>query len=448
MNIQEKLNAYLHTIQEKNSSINAFLEVWETEAKSSTEQARQGKLKDFILAIKDNICYKNHKVSAASKMLENYESPFSATVVEKILAEGGILLGRLNCDEFAMGSSNENSYYGIVRNPLDERFVPGGSSGGSAAAVAAGMCDVALGSDTGGSIRQPAAFCGVVGLKPSYGRVSRYGLIAFASSLDQIGPLGKNVADVAKVYEVIAGKDPKDPTTLDVPVTSYREIPEGKKYKLAVFKQMIENPGLDNEIKNNFLKLLEKLKKQGHDISYLDFPYFEYLVPVYYIISTAEASSNLARYDGIRYGFRAEGKNLEEIYTNTRSRGFGKEVQRRIMLGTFVLSAGYYDAYYAKAQKVRRLIKNHLDKVFTEYDFFLNPTTPTYPFEPGSIQDPVTMYLNDIYTVLANLTGIPAISLPLPSENQNLPWGLQISADNFKEAELLRFAWEIEQDNG
>ncbi len=442
--MQEKLTTYLSEIHKRNQTLNIFIEVWEEEAKARIQQARQGKLKDFIIGIKDNICYKNHKVSAASKMLENYESVFSATAVNKILDEGGIFLGRLNCDEFAMGSSNENSYYGAVKNPLQESLVPGGSSGGSAAAVAANMVDVALGSDTGGSIRQPAAFCGVVGLKPSYGRVSRYGLIAFASSLDQIGPIAKNVEQVAKVYEVIAGKDPKDPTTLDLPVTSYTEIPENKKYTIAVFRQMIENKGLDKEIKQNFLRTIDTLKAQGHVIEFIDFPYFDYLVPTYYVISTAEASSNLARYDGIRYGFRAEGKSLEELYVNTRSQGFGKEVKRRIMLGTFVLSAGYYDAFYGKAQKVRRLIKNFLDEVFARYDFFINPTTPTYPFAIGSIQDPVTMYLNDIYTVLANLTGIPAISLPVPSQNNALPWGLHISANNFEEAKLLRFAKDVE----
>lgn len=439
--MKQKVETYLNNIKEKNPEINAIIETWEEEA---LKQAENPKAK-FVVTLKDNIAYKNHKLTASSKILENFESIYSATVVERLQEAGAIFIGRTNCDEFAMGSSNENSYYGPVRNPLNTRLVAGGSSGGSAASVAADFCDVSLGSDTGGSIRQPAAFCGVVGFKPSYGRVSRYGLIAFASSLDQIGPIGKNVEDVAEIYEIIAGKDPKDSTSVNKPVVSYKEIPENQKYKIAVFQNMIDHKGLNEEIRQNFLDFVERLKSIGHQITFLEFPLFEYLVPTYYIISTAEASSNLARYDGIRYGFRAEGKTLEEIYVNTRSQGFGKEVKRRIILGTFVLSAGYYDAYYGKAQKVRRLIKNEIDKLFSQYDFLILPTTPTYPFELGSIQEPVEMYLNDVYTVLANLTGAPAIALPKPSNNNELPWSLQIIAHNFKDAELLRFAKDIEK---
>jgi len=440
---------FLENIESK-KHLNAFLEVFGNEASERAQvldrkEGKKGKLFGLVIALKDNICYEGHKVSAASKMLENFESIYSSTAVNRLLAEDAIIIGRLNCDEFAMGGSNENSAFGPVLNEIDNTRVSGGSSGGSAVAVQANLCHASLGSDTGGSIRQPAAFCGVVGLKPTYGRVSRHGLIAFASSFDQIGPLTHSVADARLILEVLNGQDEYDSTAIQNRVTSY-PIEKEKTYKIAYFKQAIESDGLNPEIKAAFLDLIEKLKSKGHRVQSIEFPLLEYVVPTYYVLTTAEASSNLSRYDGVHYGFRSpDAKNMEEVYKKSRTEGFGKEVKNRIMLGTFVLSAGYYDAYYSKAQKVRRLLQDEVSKIYTSSDFILSPTTPTPAFKIGEkTKDPVEMYLEDIYTVLANLVGNPAISLPMYTTSGNLPIGMQIMANNQEEAKLLSFASDLE----
>lgn len=443
---------YLSNIESK-KYLNAFLEVFEQEALERAKLLdekyksgdKKGKLFGLVIGVKDNICYKGHQVSAASKMLENFESLFSATAVERLLAEEAIIIGRLNCDEFAMGSSNENSAFGNVLNDIDNKRAPGGSSGGSAVAVQANLCHASLGSDTGGSIRQPAAFCGVVGLKPTYGRVSRYGLIAFASSFDQIGPFTHSVEDVATILNVIGGEDDFDATSLRSNLNVNLTPSSNKKYKIAYFKQALESEGLDSEIKTSIQDLIQKLKDNGHTVEAVEFPLLDYVVPTYYVLTTAEASSNLSRYDGVHYGYRSpNAKNMEEVYVKSRSEGFGKEVKNRIMLGTFVLSSGYYDAYYSKAQKVRRLLSDKMNELYHEYDFVLSPTTPTPAFKLGEkTSDPVTMYLEDIYTVLANLVGNPAISLPLYKNSADLPIGIQLMAQNEQEEQLLQFSMEV-----
>jgi aspartyl-tRNA(Asn)/glutamyl-tRNA(Gln) amidotransferase subunit A len=438
----------------KKKQLNAFLEVFEKSAKEQAEKVdlkiksgNAGKLAGVLIALKDNICYKGHQVSASSKILEGFESLYSSTVVERLLAEDAIIIGRTNCDEFAMGSSNENSAFGKVLNPLNEKCVPGGSSGGSAVAVAAGLCHVALGSDTGGSIRQPASFCGVVGFKPTYGRVSRWGLIAYASSFDQIGPITKTVKDAALVTEIIAGADEYDSTASRHEVPFYsKSISEKKKFKIAYLKDCIEANGLDPEVKSSVVKKLDALKAAGHTVEAVDFPYLDYLVPVYYVLTTAEASSNLARFDGVHYGYRSkDAKDLEGTYKKSRSEGFGKEVKRRIMLGTFVLSAGYYDAYYSKGQKVRRLLQQKTFEILKDFDFIVTPSTPGTAFEFGkNSADPIKMYLEDIFTVQANITGIPAISIPCGTHTNGLPIGMQIMGNYFKEVDLFTFANELE----
>jgi len=443
---------YLKNI-EQNKNLNAFVEVFTEEAiirakeiDSKIANGISGKLAGMVLGIKDNICYKNHKIGAASKMLEGFESLYSATVVERLLAEDAIIIGRLNCDEFAMGSANENSVYGSTKNPLNTNKVTGGSSGGAAAAVAANLCLATLGSDTGGSIRQPASFCGTIGLKPTYSRVSRYGLIAFASSFDQIGPITHSVEDTALILEVIAGKDDFDSTVSSKKTDEYSKLQvETNPKKIAVISECFEREGLDEEIKSVIKEQIETLKKNGHIVEEVSFPYLDYLVPTYYVISTAEASSNLARFDGVHYGFRSENpENLEQTYIKTRTEGFGKEVQRRIMLGTFVLSAGYHDAYYTKAQKMRRIIQDKTKEIFEQYDFILTPTTPHTAFDLGLKQkDPVVMYLEDIFTVLANLSGNPAISLPLAKHSNGMPFGTQLMAKPFHEKELLAFSHNL-----
>lgn len=438
----------------KQSHLNAFLEVFENSAIDSAKAIDEklskgialGKLGAVIIGIKDNICYKGHKVSASSKILEGFESLYSATVVERLLAEDAIIIGRLNCDEFAMGSSNENSAYGNVLNPLNEKCVPGGSSGGAAAAVAANLCHVTLGSDTGGSIRQPASFTGTVGIKPTYGRVSRYGLIAYSSSFDQIGPIAKNVPDIATVLEVICGVDPLDNTSSGQKVEPFSKgLDHEKTYKIAYLKECIHAEGLDPEVKLSVLNQIETLKKTGHHVQEVSFPYLEYLVPTYYVLTTAEASSNLARFSGIHYGHRSsQSGDLESTYKKSRSEGFGKEVKRRIMLGTFVLSAGYYDAYYNKGQKVRRVIQQKTKDIFKNYDFILTPSTPGTAFEFGkNSADPIKMYLEDIFTVQAPIAGIPAISVPCGTHSNGLPIGLQLMADYFEEEKLLNLASKI-----
>ncbi len=447
------VNNYAQKI--KNSQSNAFLEVFESSALEKAKEVdekiqngTQGKLAGMVIAIKDNICYANHKVSGASKILENFESIYNATVVKKLLVEDAIIIGRVNCDEFAMGGSNENSAYGIVKNPIQLDRVPGGSSGGSAAAVAEGLCIASLGSDTGGSIRQPASYCGLVGFKPTYGRVSRYGLLAYASSFDQIGPLTKNVEDTALILEVIAGPDEYDSTVSQKEVLNYAQMlneNSDKKYKIGYIKDCINNEGIDNEVKSFTESIIESLKEKGHTLEGIDFPLLEYMIPNYYILTTAEASSNLARYDGAHFGYRSEAaQDIETTYVKSRSEGFGTEVKRRIMLGTFVLSAGYFDAYYTKGLKVRRLIKEKTEELFKEYDFLLLPTAPTTAFKIGeNIDDPITMYLQDIFTVHANLAGIPAISLPLGTHSNGMPIGLQLMAAKHEDAALLTFSKNV-----
>jgi len=437
----------------KKKHLNAFLEVFEESALKLAEKTdarikagTAGRLAGTIVGIKDNICYKGHKVSASSRILEGFESLYSATVVERMLAEDAIIIGRLNCDEFAMGSSNENSAYGNVLNPLNEKCVPGGSSGGSAAAVAAGLCHFTLGSDTGGSIRQPASFTGNVGIKPTYGRVSRYGLIAYASSFDQIGPITKTVEDMAIVLEVISGKDAHDNTSSLHPVESYLKAIEGdKKYRIAYLKECLEADGLDKEVKQSVLNQVTALKTAGHEVEGISFPYLDYMVPTYYVLTTAEASSNLSRFSGIHYGHRStQATDLESTYKKSRSEGFGKEVKRRIMLGTFVLSAGYYDAYYSKGQKVRRIIHEKTKEIFKDYDFIITPSTPGTAFEFGkNSADPIKMYLEDIFTAQAPIAGIPAISVPCGVHSNGLPMGLQIMANYFEEGKLLNLAARI-----
>jgi len=367
---------------------------------------------------------------------------FPETYPEKLIDEDAIIIGKTNCDEFAMGSSNENSAFGFVRNPVNTQRVPGGSSGGSAAAVAAGLCDAALGTDTGGSIRQPAAFCGVIGLKPTYGRVSRYGLTAFASSFDSIGPFANNIYDAALILETISGKDEKDSTSSALTVPHYSsKLDQDNKLRIGIPKEYF-GEGLENDIRKAIEKVISKLKENGFEIVDISLPHTEYTIAAYYLLTTAEASSNLARYDGTRFGFRSdEFESLSTMYKNSRSQGFGSEVKRRIMLGTYVLSAGYYDAYYRKAQKVRRLIKNDFDETFKQVDVILTPTTPTTAFKIGEkSNDPLQMYLSDIYTTSTNLAGIPGISIPIGEDSNKLPIGLQILANQFEEEKLFQLA--------
>ena len=429
------------------SKTNSFIEVFKESATIKAKEIDEkisnntaGRLAGMIIGIKDNICYKNHSVSASSKILENFESIYNATVVEKLIKEDAIIIGRLNCDEFAMGSSNENTIYGSVLNPHDLSKVPGGSSGGSAAAIAEGLCLATLGSDTGGSIRQPASFCGVLGLKPTYGRVSRYGLIAYGSSFDQIGPFTKNVEDAALILEVISGCDQYDSTssTKEIPNYSNNLSLDGEKLKIAVPEQYINAKGLDVEIKSQIQKTIGKFEENGHKVEYVDFPFLKYLIPTYYILSTAEASSNLARYDGAHYGTRStKAEDIDSTYIKSRSEGFGLEVKRRIMLGNFILSAGYYDAYYTKALKSRRIIKAKTKDIFKNFDLILMPTTPSTAFELEGIKDPIEMYLQDIFTVHANLAGVPAVSIPIGLNSSKMPFGVQLMADSFEEEKLL-----------
>nr|MBP7346234.1 Asp-tRNA(Asn)/Glu-tRNA(Gln) amidotransferase subunit GatA [Sediminibacterium sp.] len=407
----------------ENAHLNAFLEVYETEALERAKQldaaaangALIGPLHGVVVGLKDVIAHKGHTLTASSKMLGNFESVYNATVTEKLLAAGAIIIGRQNCDEFAMGSSNENSAFGPVRNAADTNKVSGGSSGGSAVAVQAGLCMISLGSDTGGSVRQPADFCGVVGIKPSYGRISRYGLIAYASSFDQIGIFSTNVEDAALVLEVIAGADDYDSTVSQLPVEIYSSAitaPE-KKYKLAYFKEALYHPSLDPAIQAQILSFIQSMQAAGHTVEAIDFNLLEFVVPTYYVLTTAEASSNLSRYDGVRFGHRTsqEEIDLTEMYKASRSEGFGEEVKRRILLGTFVLSEGFFDAYFTKAQQVRQLLKQRTDAIFSEYDAILSPTVPSPAFNIGEkSDDPIEMFLADIYTVYPNLVGIPAIS--------------------------------------
>jgi aspartyl-tRNA(Asn)/glutamyl-tRNA(Gln) amidotransferase subunit A len=405
------------------------------------------------IAVKDNICTRGVRTTASSKILEQFVPPYDATVVTRLEQAGAIILGKTNCDEFAMGSSNENSAFGPVRNPWDLERTPGGSSGGSAAAVAAGITPVALGSDTGGSIRQPAALCGIVGLKPAYGRVSRYGLMAFASSLDQIGPFGRTVADAARVLEAIAGDDPCDATVLRQPAPALSSALTGdiRRARIGVPRRILEE-GIDPEVGGAFFAALEVLRGRGATLVDIELPRARYAIPVYYLVATAEASANLERYDGVRYGFRAPGTSdgdLRTMYCRTRDLGFGAEVKRRIVLGTYVLSAGYYDAYYLKAQQVRTLIRQDYDAAFEQVDAVAMPTSPVPAFKLGErVDDPLQMYLIDVFTVSANLTGLPAISVPCGFTSSRLPVGLQLTGPGFDEAAILRIADAYERETG
>jgi len=439
------------------SHLNAFIEVYADEAILKAKQLDEkrktgnpfGKLHGVVVGLKDVICYKDHKISASSNILKSFTSLYSATAVERLLEEEAIIIGNLNCDEFAMGSTNENSAYGKVLNALDETRVPGGSSGGPAVAVQADLCMVSLGSDTGGSVRQPADFCGIIGLKPTYGRISRYGLIAYASSFDQIGIFGKSIPDIALTLGVIAGADDYDSTASHNVVEEY--LPganDKKKYRFAYFDEALNHPSLDPEISSSIKNKISQLKENGHEVKAFEFELLDYIVPAYYVLTTAEASSNLSRYDGIKYGYRAPNTDLEltEFYKQTRSTGFGKEVKRRIMLGTFVLSAGYYDAYFTRAQKVRMLLFDKIQMIFSKFDFILLPTSPSTAFKAGEkMNDPIAMYLADIYTVMANLAGIPAISLPLFKHSNGMPFGLQVMANRFKELSLLQISNQLLQ---
>jgi aspartyl-tRNA(Asn)/glutamyl-tRNA(Gln) amidotransferase subunit A len=438
-------------IRREDPSIGAFLTLCEERAQAQAERidefAAEGKplppLAGVPVAIKDVMVTRDVRTTAGSKILENFVPPYDCTAVARLEAAGAVVLGKLNCDEFAMGSSTENSAYHPVHNPRDKSRVPGGSSGGSAAAVAAGMAVATLGSDTGGSIRQPASFCGVVGLKPTYGRVSRYGLIAFASSLDHIGPFAKRVKDTALVLRTIAGRDPMDSTSAEVPVPDYvAELEKPVKgLKVGVAKEYF-GEGLDAEVRAAVEAAIQKLASLGCEVVPVSLPHTEYAIPTYYIVATAEASSNLARYDGVRYGFRSpKARTLSDMYRLSRDGGFGIEVKRRIMLGTYALSAGYYDAYYLKAQKVRTLLTRDFDEAFRKVDVIAAPTAPTPAFKLGEkVDDPLAMYLADIYTVTANLAGIPGISVPCGENHEKLPIGLQLFGRHFDEAMLLRVA--------
>ncbi len=447
--VEKLVQGYLNNIT-LNAHLNAFNEVFEQEALASAikidariKQGNAGKLAGMVIAIKDNICYKGHKVNASSKILKDFTSVYSSTIVERLLAEDAVIIGRCNCDEFAMGASNENSFFGPVKNYADETRVAGGSSGGSAVAVQANMCHAALGTDTGGSVRQPASFCGLIGLKPTYGRISRHGIIAYASSFDQVGPITRSVEDAALLLEIMAGPDEYDSTLANVAVPAFSgEIKAPGIKKIAYLQEALSSPGVDGEVKSTLVNYIDKLRAEGHTVKPIAFELLDYLVPTYYILAMAEASSNLSRYDGVHYGYRSPAAtDLVSTYKRSRSEGFGKEVKRRIMLGTFVLSAGYYDAYFSKAQKVRRLIQEKTAAILEEYDFILIPTAPEPAFALGKQEkDPVVTYLSDIFTVQASLAGVPAISLPTGNNSKGLPLGLQLLTKNFNEQELLNFS--------
>lgn len=449
--MEQVVRQYLDNIKEA-KELNAYIEVFEDEVIEKANaldrkiQSKQdlGSLYGLVISIKDVICYKDHKVSAGSKMLENFESIYTATALQRLLDEDAIVIGRTNCDEFAMGSETDSSIYGPTVNGLGKNLTPGGSSGGTAVSVQRDTCLVALGSDTGGSVRQPAAFCGVHGFKPAYGKISRYGLIAYASSFDQIGIVSKDIASIESVYEVMRGHDPMDSTSVKI-----QDLPleETTKYSFAFIEDAVQHEGLSSLIRKATEECLQQLSNQGHSVSAIKFDLLEYLVPCYYVLTTAEASSNLSRYDGVRYGHRSpDASTLEELYQKTRTEAFGTEVKRRIMLGTFVLSAGYYEDYYEKAQKIRRIVAERIEDIFEKYDFLIMPTTPGPPWEIGKFDgDPVSIYLSDIFTVLANLSGIPAISLHIRDDENGLPIGLQIMSAKHQGAKLLEASKYVSQ---
>jgi aspartyl-tRNA(Asn)/glutamyl-tRNA(Gln) amidotransferase subunit A len=453
---REAVSDCLEQIQKLNLKLNAFLTVTEKEALKQAEvvdsmlakSERVGLLAGIPIAVKDNICIKGIRATCGSKILENFVPVYDATVVQKLKAADAVILGKTNLDEFAMGSSTEYSHFGATRNPINPEKIPGGSSGGSACAVASNMAVLALGSDTGGSVRQPAALCGIVGLKPTYGTVSRYGLVAFASSLDQISPFGKDVKDVALLFSVISGHDPHDSTSLNIEPKNYAESlgKSEKKFRVGVPKEAFQ-AGLERDVAEAFKSSLDTMRKLGWKVEEISLKHLDYSIAAYYIVATAEASSNLARYDGVKYGYRArEYKTLAEMYERTRGDGFGPEVKRRIMLGTYVLSAGYYEAYYGKGQKVRTLIKRDFDEAFKNFDVIVMPTSPTVAFGLGEkIEDPLAMYLSDIFTTVANLAGIPAMSIPMGKSKEGLPIGLQILAPALREDLIFEAAYGLEQ---
>ena len=455
----EAMEAVLTQIEKYEKEYHCFLYVDKEKAMEKARQMQEKIQKEKLdlplagvpVAIKDNICTKDMKTTCASKILEAFIPTFSATAVENLEKAGAVIIGKTNMDEFAMGSTTETSAYGVTKNPRNPEHVPGGSSGGSAAAVAAGECFFALGSDTGGSIRQPASYCGVVGLKPTYGTVSRYGLVAYGSSLDQIGPLTKDVTDCATVLEVLASHDTKDSTSMDRKETDFTSalIEDVKGMKIGIPKAYF-GEGLDSEVKEAVLKAAKVLESKGAVVEEFDLDYVSYAIPTYYTIAAAEASSNLERFDGIKYGLRtAEEEGLHLMYKKTRSKGFGAEVKRRIMLGSFVLSSGYYDAYYLKALRVKAMIKKAFDDAFSKYDLILGPVAPTTAPRLGeSLSDPLKMYLGDIYTISANLAGIPGISLPCGKDSSGLPIGLQLMANLYEEKKLIRAAYTFEKNGG
>lgn len=449
----EVCQSSLDRINASDGALGGFLSV-EAEraldrARTIDREKRRGPLAGVPIAVKDNIITRGIRTTAASLMLKHFLPPYDATVITQLEAAGAVIVGKTNCDEFAMGSSTENSAFGPSRNPWDPERSPGGSSGGSAVAVAAGMTPIGLGSDTGGSVRQPASFCGIVGLKPTYGRVSRYGLIAFASSLDQIGPLTRTARDAALVLSVLAGPDPRDSTASREAVPDYSSALNGdiRGLRIGVPRSMLRQ-GVDESVRGCFFHALEVLRERGADIIDIELPHARYAISTYYFVATAEASSNLARYDGVRYGFRADGNlDLREMYEKTRRAGFGAEVKRRIMLGTYVLSAGYYDAYYLKAQQVRTLVRRDYDQAFQRVDAVAMPTSPTPAFRIGEhVEDPLQVYLMDVFTVSANLAGLPALSVPCGLTPTRLPIGLQLTGRPFDEATLLRIGDSYEKD--
>lgn len=452
----ELASYYLSNINQ-NKHLNAFLEIYTDEVIQQSQKLderikngeKTGRLAGMFIGLKDNICYKNHRVSASSKILEGFVSIYSATVTQRLLAEDAIIIGRLNCDEFAMGASNENSAYGPVLNAFDNSKVSGGSSGGAAVAVQADLCTASLGSDTGGSVRQPAAFTGNYGIKPTYGRISRYGLLSYASSFDQIGPITSTIEDMALLMEIISGNDEYDATCSDKIVEKYSDFFKiESKLKIAYLDNYVNSEGIQPEVKTKTFEIVENLKKAGHSVEPVIFDLLEYLVPCYYVITTAEASSNLSRYSGLLYGFRSKNSiDLETNFKKSRSEGFGEEVKRRIMSGTFVLSSDYYDAYYSKAQKVRRVIKKRTNELFEKFDFVINPTTPTTAFEiGGKINDPIAMYLADIFTVQAPLAGNPALNIPAGVDYSGMPIGIQVMSDSFNEKHLINFAKYLSEE--
>ena len=457
LTVPEVVKAFLDNIEKEDEKIKAYITVCKEEALKKADEVQamfdaekeMGALAGIPIAIKDNICTKGVRTTCASKMLENFIPPYDASVMKKIEATNAIILGKTNMDEFAMGGSTENSAFFITKNPVNLDKVPGGSSGGSAAAVAGKMAPISLGSDTGGSIREPASFCGIVGMKPTYGLVSRYGLVAFASSLDQIGPFSKTVRDNAVLLTAIAGHDEMDSTSANVENKDYEKalVNDVKGLKIGVPKEYF-GEGINEEVRASLEKAIEKYKELGAEVEECSLPVTEYALPTYYIIACAEASSNLGRYDGIRYGYRTKNfESLKDIYKNSRTEGFGDEVKRRIILGTYVLSSGYYDAYYKKAQKVRTLVKKGFEEAFEKYDVLLTPTVPTVAFDIGSkSKNPLEMYMTDILTVSINIAGVPAISIPCGKDSSGMPIGMQLIAKHFNEETLYRAAYTFEQN--